>query len=246
MPAHLFVPDQPISISDLLNDQRAQLTIKLQQDREMQEVTIQKAAVKRDENRIGDLQQQLQDAIASLKKSDKALKAAEAVVAKQTDVESRLSDISMQLGEVEQTNSKVAENKRRLELTLQLETFKSLVKAQTEKMDEMEAEKQAMLAAAEFPLQGLTVSDELVTFNGIPFQDCAASEQLKISLAIGMTINPTLRVMRVIDGSLLDEDNLELVRQVAKSNDYQIWLESCQPGIPGIIIEQGKVANATA
>jgi predicted RNA-binding protein (virulence factor B family) len=57
-----------------------------------------------------------------------------------------------------------------------------------------------------------------------------------------MALNPELRVIRVLDASLLDEDNMAIIKEMAAEHDFQVWLEVVQnePGM-GVFIEDGKV-----
>jgi hypothetical protein len=54
--------------------------------------------------------------------------------------------------------------------------------------------------------------------------------------------NPNLRVIIIKEGSLLDHKNLELVKQMVKDKDYQLWIECVDDsGKLGIVIEDGQV-----
>ena len=64
---------------------------------------------------------------------------------------------------------------------------------------------------------------------------------------MAMALNPKLRVIRILDGSLLDAENLAIVEQMAVDNDFQIWLEKISDGSGvGITIEDGSVLVAEA
>ena len=55
-----------------------------------------------------------------------------------------------------------------------------------------------------------------------------------------LALNPKLRVIRIEDGSLLDEKNLKLIHELAVEHDYQVWVERIQgAGEGGILIEDG-------
>lgn len=72
--------------------------------------------------------------------------------------------------------------------------------------------------------------------------DTLDAEQIRVSLAMAMAMNPELRVIRIMDGSLLDENNLALIRQMATDNDFQVWIERVGKADEGaVIIEEGKV-----
>ena len=57
-----------------------------------------------------------------------------------------------------------------------------------------------------------------------------------------MRDNAKLRVLRVRDGSLLDEDSMQILADMAIDADFQIWVERVIPsGQDGIAIEDGRV-----
>ncbi len=66
---------------------------------------------------------------------------------------------------------------------------------------------------------------------------------MRVSAAIAMAGNPKLRVIRIQDGSLLDEDGLKIISDMAAEKDYQVWLEAVDStGKVGIYMEDGEVA----
>jgi hypothetical protein len=57
-----------------------------------------------------------------------------------------------------------------------------------------------------------------------------------------MANNNKVRVMRIKDGSLLDEDSLAVVAEMAHAHDFQVWIESVETsGNVGIYMEDGEV-----
>jgi len=121
-------------------------------------------------------------------------------------------------------------------------------KAQTEydeyttKIEKLEKGKADILSNATMPIDGLGINDDGVTFNNIPFGQLSSSEQLKISLGIAMALNPQLKVIRITDGSLLDDDNMEVIKKLAEEKDFQIWIEKVDgSGAIGFYIEDGEV-----
>ena len=117
-------------------------------------------------------------------------------------------------------------------------------KALTEAMDKREQSKREQIAAAAMPVEGLGFGDGFVTLAGQPFEQASDAEQLRASVAIAAAANPKLKVIRVRDGSLLDEDSMVLLAGFAAEHDLQVWVETVQSGRPGSIrIEDGKVAE---
>ena len=98
------------------------------------------------------------------------------------------------------------------------------------------------LAAAKFPIDGLSFSEDGVLLNGLPFAQASESQRIMASTAMGMAMNPRLRVMFVRDGSLLDDNRLRGMAEMARENEFQLWVERILPGdMPHIEIEDGAV-----
>ena len=112
-------------------------------------------------------------------------------------------------------------------------------------MEQRAATAREAIAAAKMPVAGLGFGDGVVTYNDIPFDQASSAEQLRVSLAIAMAANPKLRVIRIEDGSLLDEDSLAQIAAMAKDHDYQVWIERVETsGKVGFVIEDGHVKGA--
>ena len=95
---------------------------------------------------------------------------------------------------------------------------------------------------AKLPIDGLTIESSQLMFDGVPFEQASDAEQLRISAAIAMAGDHKLRVIRIRDGSLLDKGSLALLEEMAKKNDYQIWIEQVdESGKVGVVIEDGMV-----
>jgi hypothetical protein len=114
--------------------------------------------------------------------------------------------------------------------------------ALTRQIDEIDAERQRRLAAASFPLPGLTVDGDMVVYQGHPLSQASSAEQLQVSLAIAAALNPRLRLLLVRAGNDLDSDRLRQVALWASEKGYQVILERVAGDTPvGIVIESGRV-----
>jgi len=92
------------------------------------------------------------------------------------------------------------------------------------------------------PVDGLGFGDGIVTLNDLPFEQASDAERLRVSIAIAMATNPKLRVIRIRDGSLLDEDSMKMIAEMAKDGDFQYWIERVDStGTVGIVLEDGEV-----
>lgn len=110
------------------------------------------------------------------------------------------------------------------------------------KVNKRLAEKAAALESATMPIPDLSLGDGRVFLNAVPFDQCSSAEQLRTSVAIAMAANPKLRVIRIKDGSLLDDDGLRMIAELASDNDYQVWIERVDStGKIGIVMEDGAI-----
>ncbi|MBT8163077.1 MULTISPECIES: AAA family ATPase [Arthrobacter] len=153
-----------------------------------------------------------------------------------------LEAIERQVDNAEQINAAVRHHKAGEKVRADLviaERYAEDLTRNIEGIDKLNADG---LAAAVFPIDDLGFDDTGVTYRGVPFKQASGAEQLRVSLAMAIALNPKLRVIRIADGSLLDSDNLALVESIAREHDYQVWLEVVGEGDGrGIIIEDGEV-----
>ena len=86
-------------------------------------------------------------------------------------------------------------------------------------------ELQARIAKSALPVDGLSVIDSSVCYQGIPLSQCSDAEQLRVACAVAMADDPELRVIRVREGSLLDKTSMGIIEEMAKEEDWQMWVE---------------------
>lgn len=138
---------------------------------------------------------------------------------------------------------KLADRKQHEQRAVALETQSKEI---TERMEKRQVDKQAAIAAAKMPVQGIEFGDGEVLLNGVPFNQGSDAEQLRSSVAIAMAMNPTLRVIRIRDGSLLDDDAMKILAEAADANDMQVWIERVDSsGKIGFVLEDGRLKSET-
>jgi len=124
----------------------------------------------------------------------------------------------------------------------ELKERRSVVHELTKQLQHIAEEKATALSKAEMPIDGLSFDDEGVTYQGIPFRQCSAAERLRVSVAMALAMNPTIKVIRITDGSLLDRENLALIEEMVKGRDAQCWIERVEDesGV-GFVVEDGEI-----
>lgn len=184
--------------------------------------------------------------LASLKKRvavlAKSVKTKEAELGKVKKMDTQA--IKTKMDKAEQMNCHVRENRLYNEVYSQVSDLRKKSVSLTGNITHLADKKSGMLEKARFPIEGLAIDEDGVTFENIPFVQCSAAQRIRISVAIGLAINPKLRILLIREGSLLDEKNLALIAKMAEDADAQIWIERVSKGKEcSIIIEDGSVVG---
>ena len=156
-----------------------------------------------------------------------------------------VTPIKARLAEARKTNEKFRQLDKKKEYLSTVEQYNAESDEITARMKTRTDAKQAAIAAAKLPVPGLGFGDGEILLNGVPFNQASDAEQLQVSISMAMALNPKLRVIRVRDGSLLDEDSLKLLEQMAILNDFQCWVERVGTSEKaGFILEDGHLKQA--
>lgn len=156
-----------------------------------------------------------------------------------------VTDLQEQLRQARQVNREIGARVQRDDLTSEADALAAEADKLTEAMAERTEAKRRAVAEADLPVDGLGFDDEGVTLGGLPFGQASDAEQLEASVAIAMAANPQLRVIRVRDGSLLDEDAMTQLAGLAEQQDCQVWIERVDTsGKVGFVVEDGHLADA--
>ncbi|WP_406709334.1 AAA family ATPase [Trueperella pyogenes] len=176
-----------------------------------------------------------------LSEAQSALAEAESV---ELEPEPDINAMRARLASLEEENARIRANNTARETEAKKMALREKYKALTDAISIVDEKKAEALAKAVFPVDGLGFDADGVTYQGVPFSQASAAEQIRVSLAMAMAMNPKLRVIRIMDGSLLDSDNMQLIAQMAADNDFQVWVERVADGDgAGVVIEDGEVAK---
>lgn len=222
--------------------------VRRQADEAMREARTAAAEVRNSADRVENLRSELalaEQALGKWKKSHTALDEKAEAAAKRANalIDPELAPIEASLRGAEELNRRVRAAAQRRQLVAQAGDKRAEVDSLTAAIGEVDAEKEAMLAAAPFPVEGLGFDVEGgVTLNGIPFQQASATEQLMVSLAMGAALNPRLRVLLVRDASLLTPKNRAVLIAWCERVGMQGWIEMAgESGEVTVVIEDGAV-----
>lgn len=262
MPVHEDAPAEEVSLVDLAQEltaaeasQKALHAARATHDERVRTATTEATRVSAAVTRVEQLRQELVVAEGALETARASHAEAVAATAEALHVgvaaKAALIDaapIRQRVASAEGINAKVRANRQRAQLQATIDREKSAADAHTKALAQLESDKQARIAAAAFPVPGLGISAEGVTFNGEPFEQASQAERIRVSVAMGLALNPKLKVLLVRDGSLLDSKSMALLAELATAADAQVWVEVVKdsPDGVGIYIEDGAVREAEA
>jgi len=154
------------------------------------------------------------------------------------------AELAKQLQEAQTTNGAIARREVYRSVKAQVTEADSRWKAFDQTVKDKDAERAAAIARAKMPIEGLGIGDGEVTLNELPFSQASNAEQIAASTALAMASNPKLRVLRIKDGSLLDDKSLELIAKMATDAAYQVWIERVNTnGTVGVVMEDGEASG---
>lgn len=152
-------------------------------------------------------------------------------------------EVQAQIESAEETNAKVRDNIAAFKARQAHGEAEKAAEKATEKLKDAREARAKAIAGAKFPIEGLTVGEDGVEFEGVIFEQASGAQRIRVSAAIGLAMNPELKVLLIRDASLMDEESMAALHELAVEAEAQIWLEVVTTDKDvGIILEDGSVA----
>ena len=125
------------------------------------------------------------------------------------------------------------------------------VDAERTKADKLNADLEAyakeraeLVAAAKFPIDGLSFGEDGLTLNDVPFVVGKVSDSQIMEVAAKLVIasNPTVNIFRIGRGESLGAKRLQSIVNLAKENGFQGFIEQVERGQETISVEEYREA----
>ncbi len=225
-----------VSIEELRTELKtAQLKMREIEDCE-KAITVTENDIEGIEQDIEGLKKQLAINVTLLKKHKKELSLYE-----KPDIDA----VEKKFDTAEETNQKAKLYEDYVEEKDALKKHESEAESLTGKMKDIDNTKSDAIKNANMPIDGLGFDEDGVTYNGIPLKQISDAEQINVAVAIGVAMNPTLKIILVRNGSLLDSESMKQLSDLADKHDFQVWIEYMdESGEMGFVIEDGMVTKA--
>lgn len=250
LPPATDAPDSEVSAQDILDEiQSAQ---KFMRDGEtlQQSLTTAEGNLRTRIATVARLEQELAQARedADLARDDLNTVADELVHWQETPEKPDIDALRAKLTAVDETNRAVRARQAFERTARELAEAEAAHHDAQAAIDAVEKRKSAGLAAAKFPIDGLSVDESGVTFGGIPFGQVNSAMRRRVAFAIATAGEPKLRLVIVKDGDLLDGESLDAIRQLGEERGYTVLVERDRDESRqiGFTIQDGSLTEASA
>lgn len=215
MPLFQDVPDEPVSVSQLIAEQQEILARNGENQRKRDRAYDLELRRNELAERINRTREQLDKMTAELADLEKEVETAYKT-AEQLHDEST-AELEENLRSIEEINRKVRANLDREKAEADAEEYAHMYDDLTEKLSSIRQQKRDLLEGADLPLPGLSVENGELTYQGRNWDCLSSSQQLKIATAIVRKLNPECGFVLLDKLEQMDNDTL---------SDFAAWLEN--------------------
>lgn len=217
------VPDEPISAAELIRQQQDILAKNGENARKRELVKSFEDEETKLLKRIDELKLQMDSAQQSLALAQDNLRVARMDALDLEDMST--AEIEQSITDIENINAKVRANCDRQRAEIEAEGLRSQYDDLTAEIENIRKTKIDLLSGVQLPLDGLSVQDGELTYNGFKWDNMSSSDQLKVATAITKALKPECGFILL--------DKLEQM-DMKTLTEFGAWLE-----------EQGLQAIAT-
>lgn len=132
---------------------------------------------------------------------------------------------NQKLSEVEATNRKVRANIQHADATKAIKEKVAASDKLTERLEEIDAQKEEMLQKAPFPIPGMSISEAGVILDGLPLEQASDSQKIAIGVEMAAILNPDKPLMLVRHGALFTPPNLKIMDDIAEKRGLTCIVE---------------------
>lgn len=236
MPYHEDLPDEPVSVKELIDKQQEVLgrngvkeRLKNDLEANKRQVVSYRAQLKEIEATVA----QLEKAIADAERKDLTLE--------------DTSELERQIAEHEETNRLIAENAAKRQREDEAADLSDQYDALTADIEALRKKKYDILKNAELPFPGLSVNDDgALTLDGKAWDCMSGSQQMIVGSAIASRLNPECKFVLLDKLEQLDLETLEEFDAWLVKNGLQALATRVSTNSDGecsLVIEDGEIKD---
>ena len=150
--------------------------------------------------------------------------------------------LQAKIAAAETTNLQVRANATRAKMVRQFQEAKDQYAELDKQIEALDAKRKALIASAKFPVDGLGLGEDYVTYKGLPLNQASSAEAWRVCIAIAAAMSKGLKLILVEDASLLDENHMAVIEEMAEELDLLVILETVSQGEEcEVILTDGRV-----
>ena len=163
------------------------------------------------------------------------------------DLEDEKTDeIEQSIADIDALNQKVEANERRKQALKDAESLNDDYQSCNSEVNAVEDQRKKLLETAKMPLDGLTVEDGKLVYNGAVWSDMSGAEQLRVATAVVRSLKPECGFVLVDKLEQMDPQTLAEFGAWAESEGLQvIGTRVATDDTCSVIIEDGRVVEGT-
>lgn len=241
-PYYPDAPKEPVSASDLIKQQQEILARNGENQRKRQQLSQIQALYASQGQEVERLKQQLAQAEAAYAKTGEDLAIAQKDAADLQDEST--AELEASIANIEEINRKVRANLDKDKAEEDANNYRQQYEKLTVAIEEVRKQKTELLTNADLPLEGLSVDDGELIYNGQKWDNMSGSDQLKVSTAIVRKLKPDCGFILLDKLEQMDLDTLQEFGQWLEQEGLQAIATRVSTGEEcSIIIEDGYVAG---
>lgn len=238
-------PKELVSISELIKQQQEILAINGENQRKRQQVE----QLSYQADNLAKQIQQLQEQLESLQMQH--IKVLDDLAIARSDAQDltdqSTAEIEQSIANIEQINNKVRTNLDKERAEAEAEQYKTEYANLNAQVENIRQQKMDLLKGANLPLEGLSVEDGELTYQGQKWDNMSGSQQLKVATAIVRKLKPDCGFVLIDKLEQMDLDTLNAFGEWLTQEGLQaIATRVSKGGECSIIIEDGTVLNEEA
>ncbi|MDD7291495.1 AAA family ATPase [Veillonella caviae] len=222
-------PLELVSASELIQKQQA--------------ILLQNAENQKKRHKVEDIKNQItivNNLVDETQKKLEELQAKQAQLAEDFDIatttandleDESTAELEAQIKSVDEINQKVRANQERARALQEAADYKEEYDALTEEINELRDSKTKLLESVDMPLDGLSIQDGALIYNGRQWDCMSGAEQLKVATAIVRALNPKCGFVLMDKLEQMDVDTM---------HEFGEWLEG-----EGLQVIATRVTNNT-
>lgn len=229
MPVYTNVPDEPVSVSELIQSQQEIMAKNAENLRKRQQHDYYKSQLEVAETALKQAQERYDAALNNFRLASVDI---------DTLVDQSTEELEKNIADVEEINKKIRANADRQTAEVEADGYRKQYDGLTGEIENVRKEKRELLQGADLPLEGLTVEGGELIYKGQKWDCMSGAEQLIVATSIVRKLNPEcgfvlLDKLEQMDGntlekfgSWLESENLQAIAtRVSKGDECSIIIE---------------------